>query len=172
MLLSNSCHLCLSHIYNSLACGPSKLWITGLPDAVASSQASPFNLLIAFVTVDHPSWNVLFPLLLGHHSLLILLPLLWLNLLTLSRALLFHTSLIGCASCSPILDSSSVKELVAQLYPTLCNPKDGSPTGSSAHGILQAIILEWVAIPFSRGSSWPRNRTQVSCIEGRFFTDI
>ena len=61
---------------------------------------------------------------------------------------------------------SSVKELVAQLYPTLCNPKNGSPTGSSVHRILQAIILEWVAIPFSRGSSWPRNRTQVSCIEG------
>ena len=42
--------------------------------------------------------------------------------------------------------------------------------GSSAHGILQARILEWVAIPFSRGSSWPRDGTQVSCIAGRFFT--
>ena len=40
----------------------------------------------------------------------------------------------------------------------------------SVHGILQARILEWVAIPFSRGFSWPRDRTQVSSIAGRFFT--
>ena len=38
------------------------------------------------------------------------------------------------------------------------------------HGILQAIILEWVAVPFSRGSSQPRDQTQVSRIAGRFFT--
>ena len=43
--------------------------------------------------------------------------------------------------------------------------------GSSVHGILQARILEWVAISFSRGSSQPRNRTLVSCVAGRFFTD-
>ena len=43
--------------------------------------------------------------------------------------------------------------------------------GSSVQGILQARILEWVAISFSRESSWPRNRIQVSCIAGRFFTD-
>ena len=43
--------------------------------------------------------------------------------------------------------------LVAQLYPTLCDPVDRSPPGSSVHGILQARILEWIAIPFSRGSS-------------------
>ena len=47
---------------------------------------------------------------------------------------------------------------------------DYSLPGSSAHGILQARILDWVAIPFSRGSSQPRDRTQVSSIEGRFFT--
>ena len=51
-----------------------------------------------------------------------------------------------------------VKALVAQLYPTLCTPMDCSPPGSSVHGILQARILEWVSIPFSRGSSWPRDR--------------
>ena len=44
------------------------------------------------------------------------------------------------------------------------------PPGSSVHGILQARILEWVAIAFSRGSSWHRDRTLVSCIEDRFFT--
>ena len=47
--------------------------------------------------------------------------------------------------------------LVAQSCLTLCDPMDGSPPGSSVHGILQARILEWVAIPFSRGSSWPRD---------------
>ena len=47
---------------------------------------------------------------------------------------------------------------------------DGSPPGSSAHGILQARILQWVAIPFSRGSSLPRDWTWVSCIAGRVFT--
>ena len=65
----------------------------------------------------------------------------------------------------------SVKILVAQSCPTLCDPIDCRPPGSSVHGILQAIILEWIAIPFSRGSSWPRDQTRVSCIEGRFFTD-
>ena len=57
-----------------------------------------------------------------------------------------------------------------QLYPTLCNPMDCSPPGSSVHGILQARILEWVAIPFSRGSSRSRDWTWASCIAGKFFT--
>ena len=48
--------------------------------------------------------------------------------------------------------------------PTLGNPIDCSPPGSSVHGIFQARILKWVAISFSRGSSWPRNRTSVSCV--------
>ena len=51
-----------------------------------------------------------------------------------------------------------------------CNPMGCSLLGSSVHGILQARILDWVAIPFFRGSSWPRDRTQVSSIAGRFFT--
>ena len=46
-----------------------------------------------------------------------------------------------------------------------------SPPGSSVHEIFQARILEWVAISFSRGSSQPRDRTQVSCTAGKFFTD-
>ena len=53
---------------------------------------------------------------------------------------------------------------------TLCDPMDSSPPGSSAHGILQPRILEWVVIPFFRGSSWPRDQTCISCIAGRFFT--
>ena len=59
---------------------------------------------------------------------------------------------------------------VTQLCSNFWDPMDCSPQGSSIHGILQARTLEWVAIPFSRGSSWSRNRTQVSCIVGRFFT--
>ena len=59
---------------------------------------------------------------------------------------------------------------VAQSCPTLCNPMDCSPPGPFVHGILQARILEWVAILFSRGSSWPGDRNQVSCTAGRFFT--
>ena len=60
--------------------------------------------------------------------------------------------------------------LVAQSCLTVYDPMDCSPPGSSVHGILQARILEWVAMPFSRGSSQPRDRTQVSCIAGGFFT--
>ena len=55
-----------------------------------------------------------------------------------------------------------------------CNPMDCSPPGSFVRGISQARLLEWVAISFSRGSSWPRDRTHsschVSCIRGRFCT--
>ena len=51
---------------------------------------------------------------------------------------------------------------VAQSCPTLCDPMGCSLTGSSAHGIFQARILGWVAISFSRGSFWPRDRTRVS----------
>ena len=47
--------------------------------------------------------------------------------------------------------------LVAQLCPTLCDPMDCSPPGSSVYGILQAGILEWVAVPFSRGSFLPKD---------------
>ena len=59
---------------------------------------------------------------------------------------------------------------VAQSCPTLCNPMDCSLPGSSVHGIFQAIVLEWIAISFSRGSAQPRNQTWVSCIVDRCFT--
>ena len=58
-----------------------------------------------------------------------------------------------------------VKVKVTQSHPTLCNPID-----YTVHGIFQARILEWVAFPFSRGSSQPRDPTQVSHIAGGFFT--
>ena len=59
---------------------------------------------------------------------------------------------------------------IAQSCPTLCDPLDCSPPGSSVHGILQTRILQWIAIFFSRGSSQPGDQTQVFCIRGRFFT--
>ena len=53
---------------------------------------------------------------------------------------------------------------------TLCDPRDCSPPGFSVCGLLQARVLEWVAMPSSRGSSQLRDRTWVSCFAGRFFT--
>ena len=61
--------------------------------------------------------------------------------------------------------SEKVKVKVTQSCLTLCHPMD-----CVVHGILQARILEWLAFPFSRGSSQPRDRTQVSSIVGGFFT--
>ena len=58
---------------------------------------------------------------------------------------------------------------VAQLCLTLCDPVNCRLPGFSVHGILQATILEWVTISFSRGSSRPRDHTQVSRIGGRRF---
>ena len=55
-----------------------------------------------------------------------------------------------------------------QSFPTLCDPMDHSPPGSSVHGILQARILEWIAIPFCKGSSWSRDQTHISYV---FCTD-
>ena len=65
--------------------------------------------------------------------------------------------------CFPLIAPSEVK--VTQSCPALFEPMD-----YTVHGILQARILEWVACPFSRGSSQTRDQTQVSHIEGRFFT--
>ena len=66
--------------------------------------------------------------------------------------------------------SIAVATLVSQTCPSLCDPTNYSPLGSSVYGIFQARILEWIAIPFSRGSSWPRDWTQVSCIAVRLLT--
>ena len=59
---------------------------------------------------------------------------------------------------------------VAQSCPTLCDSRNYSLSGSSIHGILQAGILKWLVIPFSRGFSGSRDWTQVSCTASRFFT--
>ena len=70
---------------------------------------------------------------------------------------------------SEILNNTPNACVHAKLHLILCDPMDSSPPDSFVHGILQARILEWVAILFSRGSSQHRARTQVSCITGRFF---
>ena len=67
-------------------------------------------------------------------------------------------------------DPEKVKVLITQSYPTLCHPMDCNPPGSSVHEILQARIVEWVTISFSRESSWLREWSWVSLILGRFFT--
>ena len=68
------------------------------------------------------------------------------------------------------LISVCVCVLVAQSCLTLCDPMDCSPPGFSVRGILHERILEWIAIPFARESSQPRDQTPASCIAGRFFT--
>ena len=81
-------------------------------------------------------------------------------------------NLLKCRSWFSISEAKPESESVsgvAQSCPSLCDLVDCSPPGSSVHGILQTRILEWVAISFSRGSSWPRDRTQVSHIAGRCF---
>ena len=78
--------------------------------------------------------------------------------------------IVYCSSHAGDILYSICFVLVAHSCLTLYGPMNCSPPGSSVHGILQARILEWVAIPFSRQSSWPREHTWVSCIAGGFFT--
>ena len=73
-------------------------------------------------------------------------------------------------SCDDNWKTKKVKVLVVQSSPTLGNPMNCSPPGFSVHESLRARILKWAAIPFSRGSAWPRDQTRVSCIAGGFFT--
>ena len=79
------------------------------------------------------------------------------------------SSFPGCCDiCGVCMHTKSLQSCL-----TLCNPLECNPPGSSVHGILQARILEWIAIPSSKGSSQPRDWSQVSCIScltGRFFT--
>ena len=88
---------------------------------------------------------------------------------SLSHVQLFVTSMDGSMPVSSVvysLPKVNMKVKVAQSCPPLCDSMD-----YTFHGILQARILEWVAFPFSRGSSRPRNQTGVSPIAGRFFTN-
>ena len=99
-----------------------------------------------------------------------------------NRCVLAHKrqSELLCVYCLPCYFESSVPffflssqcvctRSVAQSYPTLQDPTYCNWPVSSAHGILQSRILEWV-VSSSRGSSWPGDRTRISCIADRFFT--
>ena len=90
----------------------------------------------------------------------------------------WFVSFINIGKLSPTVSSGTAfllffllstlgESLVAQSCLTLCDPMDCSLPGSSNHGIFQARVLKWVAISFSRESSWPRDRTWVSHIAGR-----
>ena len=89
-------------------------------------------------------------------------------------------SLQMVASAMKLKDACSLEEKPRQTYqwasevtqscPALCDPMDCGLPGSSIHGIFQARVLEWVAISFSRGSSQPRDQTQVFCTAGWHFT--
>ena len=72
------------------------------------------------------------------------------------RLSLFHSNVSLCESVCVCV--------CIQWYPALCDLMDCGPPGSSVHRISQARILDWVAISFSRGSSWPRDQTHISCI--------
>ena len=85
----------------------------------------------------------------------------------IGRWILYHCATQEAQYCQYILHAK-----LLHLWLTLCNTMACGPPGSSAHGISQTRILEWIAILFSRGSFWPRNQTQTSCISSRFFTSI
>ena len=92
-----------------------------------------------------------------------------LNLKTLTGNILYNSNNKINKGLDTNLEESKESE-VTQLCPTLGDPMECSPPGSSVHGILQARILEWVAYHFSRGSPRPGDRNGVSCIAGGFFT--
>ena len=83
-------------------------------------------------------------------------------------SLSFDSLIIMCLGVYPVCVCVCV--FIPQSCPTLWKTMDRSLQGSSAHGILQTRILEWVAMPSSRGSSQPRDWTQISYIADRFFT--
>ena len=77
-----------------------------------------------------------------------------------------NTKFCTCKETSAASSVAEKRREVAQSCLTLCNPRNCSLPGSSVHRIFQARIVEWVTISFSRGSSQPRGRMQVSCIAG------
>ena len=91
---------------------------------------------------------------------------------------LFYWHIVDLQCCVPFCYTKVIQlntcvcvcVLVALWCLTLHNSMDYNPPGSSAYGILQARILEWVDIFFSRGPSWPRDQTQIFCTAGRFLT--
>ena len=115
-----------------------------------------------FPTIQHATLSCLFFMAIFRQRQETELPRKWLVL---------DLTVHGASGSRVLVFGVVVGGLVAKSCLTLCYPMDCSLPGSSAPGILQPRILEWVAISFSRGSFQPMNRTQVSCIVGRFFTN-
>ena len=84
-------------------------------------------------------------------------------------SILWYSAFFIVELSHPYTTAGKTVKVKVKSCPTLCDPVDCNPPGSSVHGILQARILEWVAISFSRGSSQPRDQTRVSRIVGRRF---
>ena len=97
--------------------------------------------------------------------------LLWSAVTVFSRMITYVFGVSFKPAHGDLDDTTSILKLclVAQSCPAVCNPMNYSLPGLSVHGILQARILEWVAMPSSRGSSQPSDWTQVSSIAGEFF---
>ena len=126
-----------------------------------SESATPWTVAYQISLPFTISWSLfkimsLESVMLSNHLILILLSHMHTSRL-LSTFTSYHQVLFVCV-------------LVAQSCLTLCDPMDCNLLGSSIHGIFQARILEWVVISFSRGSSPPRDRTQVSRTVGKLFT--
>ena len=102
----------------------------------------------------------------GHHSIVVLISIHITGKVLVPFLFMYNVGLSRCQDRK----REELVVLVANSCPTLCDPMDCSPPGSSVHGISQSWILEWVAISSSRGSSRPRNQTRVPCPAGRFFT--
>ena len=128
--------------------------LTGLSASKWTFQGEgTFPLLQVLPEMEVLSW-FLFPFTLPSYMMIFLATLdIWDLLAPFSR-------------CSVKIVPWRVRVKVAQSCPTFCDPMD-----YTVHGIIQARLLEWVAIPSSRGSSQPRDWTQVSCIAGGFFTN-
>ena len=95
----------------------------------------------------------------------------WYDLIPIQRTLKKTGEVVSLSlSCTPNYRNKLCMCLDTQSCLTLLDPMDHSPLGSSVHEILQERIWEWVATPFSKRSSQPRDQSWVSCIAGRFLT--
>ena len=135
------------------------------------SLLHPEPLSLWLSTADHPVWLSCH---LADHQCL---PSCWASLsldigypLTVTPVTPAVAACCWSGSCVALEQLSESESEVAQSCLTLCDPMDCSLPSSSVHGILQAKVLEWVAVSFSRGSSQPRDQTQVSHTAGRHFT--
>ena len=139
-------------------CSPSWSPPTSLP--IPSLWVFPVHQPWALVSCIQPGLAICFTLDRIHASMLFSQIIPSLHSPTKSKSLFYKANFLlkRVSESQPVVSDS-------------WNPMDCSRPGSSIHGILQARVLECVAISFSRGSSQPRNQTRVSCITGRFFTN-